>query len=258
MPVPTAVPPTGNSSRASTATPGPADRSLQLPRQSADLLTERKRRGVGQVRAADLQNVLPLRPPFRPSTLPQCSRAGISRSRIAAGHGHVDGRGKHVVGALAQVDVVVRMDRLLAAEAVAAGQFDRPIGDHLVGVHVARGARAGLKDVDGKLVVELAVGHFAAGGQQGLDLAFVERPLAGAVSRPRSRLTLAAAHFTSPRAWINSGGKRPAGDGKVFHGALRLRPVVRLGGQADLAHRIAFDAKLGHLSLSSPPLVAEW
>ena len=57
-----------------------------------------------------------------------------------------------------------------ACEAVAADQLDGPVGDHLVGVHVARGARAGLKDVDRKLIVELAVGDFAAGGQQRLDL----------------------------------------------------------------------------------------
>ena len=85
-------------------------------------------------------------------------------------HGDVDGRGEHVVGALPHVDVVVGMDRLFGAKAVAAHQLDGPIGDHFVGVHVARRARAGLKHVDGKLVVELAVGHFAAGGQQGFDL----------------------------------------------------------------------------------------
>ncbi len=69
---------------------------------------------------------------------------------------------------------------LSVVEAVAAEHLDGPVGDHLVGVHVARRARAGLKDVDRELVVELALGHFAAGRQQRLDLLVVERVLAGA------------------------------------------------------------------------------
>ncbi len=51
---------------------------------------------------------------------------------------------------------------LSACEAIAAEQLDGPVGDHLVGVHVARRARAGLKHVDRKLAVELPFGHFAA------------------------------------------------------------------------------------------------
>ena len=66
--------------------------------------------------------------------------------------------------------MVVGMDRLLRGEAVAAGQLDGPIADDLVGVHVARRAGAGLIDVDRELVVELAVGDFAGGGEQGVDL----------------------------------------------------------------------------------------
>ena len=40
--------------------------------------------------------------------------------------------------------------------------------------------------------------------------------------------------------------ERPAGNGEVFHGPLRLWAVVRLGRQADLAHRIALGAELSH------------
>ena len=39
-------------------------------------------------------------------------------------------------------------------------------GDHLVGVHVGAGARAGLEDVDRELVVVLAVGHLPCGGRR--------------------------------------------------------------------------------------------
>ena len=143
------------------------------------------------------------------------------------GHGHVDGRGKDVVGALAEVDVVVRMDRLLGAEAVAAGKFDRPIGDHLVGVHVARGAGAGLKDVDGELVVELAVGHFAAGGQQGIDLLIVSGVCP---SRRAAQVAIDPGRrpLHQPQGVDQLGRQGPAGNGEVLHGPLRLCAVVGL------------------------------
>jgi hypothetical protein len=38
------------------------------------------------------------------------------------------------------------------------------VGDDLVGVHVRGGARAGLEDVDGELVVKLTGGHLIGGG----------------------------------------------------------------------------------------------
>ena len=38
---------------------GPFDRKLQLPRKPAEFLTQPQRRGVGQVRAADLDDLIP-------------------------------------------------------------------------------------------------------------------------------------------------------------------------------------------------------
>ncbi len=97
-----------------------------------------------------------------------------------SGHRHVNRRGEHVIGALPHVHMVVGMDRLVGPKPVAARQLDGPIADHLVGVHVAGSARTGLIDVHRKLIVQLALGHFAAGGQQGLDLRVGQRPLAAA------------------------------------------------------------------------------
>ena len=54
--------------------------------------------------------------------------------------------------------MVVGMDGLLAAQLAAEG-FDRPVGDHLVDVHVGLGAGAGLPDPQGELAIELALGH---------------------------------------------------------------------------------------------------
>ncbi|MNC90817.1 hypothetical protein D3C83_69650 [compost metagenome] len=44
-----------------------------------------------------------------------------------------------------------------------AGELVRAIGDHLVGVHVALRARAGLPDDEGEVVVELAGDDFVGG-----------------------------------------------------------------------------------------------
>src|SRR5205085_9930803 len=69
--------------------------------------------------------------------------------------GDVHGGGEGVVGRLRLVDVVVGLDRLLAAH-LTAGQLDGPVGDHLVGVHVGLRAAAGLPDAQREVAVELA------------------------------------------------------------------------------------------------------
>ena len=174
-------------------------RAVQLPGHAADLLAEGQRRGVDEVRAADLEHLFPF------LGLGRQGRAALVQGRNEPlpdrhGHRHVDRGGEHVVGALAHVHVVVGMDRLLGVEAVAAGQFDRPVGDHLVDVHVGRGARAGLINVQRELVVELAGGHLAGGGQQGLDLLVVQGILARAGEFAQVAVGAAAAHFTRPKA----------------------------------------------------------
>ena len=224
---------------------GPLDRQFDLPGEAADFLAQPQRRGVGQMRAADLDDLVPLLGLVgQHAVQPLKRRDQVLFDR--RGHGHVDRRGKHVVGALPHVDVIVGMDRLFGLQPIAAQQLDGPVADHLVGVHVARRARAGLKDVDRELVVELAVGHFAAGRQQGLDLLGVERVLAGAGQLAQVAIGDAAANFTSPRPWINAGGSCQPEIGKVFDGPLRLRTVIGLGRHADLAHRILLDAEICH------------
>jgi hypothetical protein len=91
------------------------------------------------------------------------------------------------------------MDRLLRAEN-AARHLDGAIGDHLVHVHVALRAAAGLPDAQREVVVELAGGDLIRGaddeiGQSGLSL-------------PRSWFTSAQAFFSVPKAWITSSGIR--------------------------------------------------
>ena len=113
---------------------------------AGELLPERDRHRVHQVRAPGLDDVLEASRLFRERALELFER----RQQLVLGdveRRQVDGRGKHVVGGLAHVDVVVGVHAL-------AGEPR----DHLVGVRVRRGARAGLEDVDRELRVVLAGG----------------------------------------------------------------------------------------------------
>src|SRR5260221_7946476 len=67
----------------------------------------------------------------------------------------VHGGGKRVVRRLAHIDVVVGMDRRLAAE-LAADELDRAVGYDLVDVHVRLGTGSRLPDIEREFTVELA------------------------------------------------------------------------------------------------------
>ena len=70
-----------------------------------------------------------------------------------------------IVGALPHVDVIVGMDRFVFAKAITTGHLDCAIADDFVDVHIARSARAGLKNVDGELIREFAGGDFFGCGK---------------------------------------------------------------------------------------------
>ena len=89
------------------------------------------------------------------------------RVRISHRRGDVHRGREGVVRGLAAIDVVVGMDRRLAA-ALARQHLVGPVGDHLVGVHVGLGAGAGLPDHQRELVVELAVDDLLGGRGDGL------------------------------------------------------------------------------------------
>ena len=71
------------------------------------------------------------------------------------------GGGKGIVGALRFVDVVVGVNRFFAPHH-AAGNFDSPVADHLVDVHVGLGARAGLPNDQREMVVQLSRDNFVS------------------------------------------------------------------------------------------------
>ena len=112
-------------------------------------------------------------------------------------------------------------------------------GDHLVGVHVGAGARAGLENVDGELGVMLTGCHLVGSSGDRLGQLLVEHaqfgvdPRAGALDQPQ-------------RAYLGAFQASP-GDREVVHGALGLRPVQGFDGHLHLAYGVPFGAVvLGH------------
>ena len=75
-----------------------------------------------------------------------------------------------VVRGLRPVHMVIRMDRILRADH-AAEHLDGAVGDHFIGVHIGLGARAGLPDRQGEMVIPLALGDLECRGGDRVRLA---------------------------------------------------------------------------------------
>ena len=154
---------------------------------------------------------------------------------------HVDGGREHVVRALPHVHVVVRMDAG-PLPARLAEELQGAVGDHLVGVHVGRGPRPGLEDVDHELAIEPTFRHFRRGADDRLGLARAEEA--------QVRVHARAGRLDRPQRLDEAPGEAESRDGKVLDRARRLRPVVRVGGHRHLSHAVALDAGVGH---GAPP-----
>ena len=144
----------------------------ELGRVAAELLAKGERRGVLQVRAADLEDT------------GECRRLGLQgraqprercqqRSRLQHS-GDVHGRREDIVRGLAEVDVVVWMHATRRSEPPA--ECERcQVGDHLVDVHVALSAGTGLPDGQRKLCLELAGRDARRSRGHGVGLGGVEQ-----------------------------------------------------------------------------------
>ena len=113
--------------------------------------------------------------------------------------------------------------------------FQSPLGDHLVGVHVGRGARAGLKNIDYELLVEFAVYH--------LTRRLANRPRDRRVEQAELLVGRSGGVFDQPKSTNELRRETDTADRKVFNGALRLRAIVGVFRHLDFAHGIPFDTK---------------
>ena len=117
-----------------------------------------------------------------------------------------------------------------------AHQLERPVGDHLVGVHVGRGARAALEHVELELIVELAVDQLLAGALDALEDLGAELA-ALVVGARRGHL-----HHGQGFDEVRIEPELHAGDVEVVEAARRLHAVVGVGRHRLLPKEIAFGS----------------
>ena len=212
----------------------PLDPASHDGRVAAELLAERHRGGVHQVRAAGLHEVVELG-----GLGLQRRRELFQRRHQVAGRRHRRGdmdRGRErVVAGLAGVDLVVGVD----VDPGLRGES----GEHLVHVHVGRGAGAGLEDVDRERVDVLTLHDRGRGVTDRLCLLGCEDLELLVGGRGRS---LDPGHRADQRRL-----DRGARDREVLDRPLGLRPPERVLRHADLAHAVVLDAVV--LSHSGSP-----
>ena len=124
------------------------------------------------------------------------------------------------------------------------------VGDHLVGVHVGRGAGPGLEHVYDKLIVPDVIG----------DLLCRLTDRFGQLAIQQSKIGVYFSRGTLDRA--EGGDERRvsavAADGEILHRARCLHPVIGIRGHLFLAQRISLDPHIRPLHpVSLPHCMAE-
>ena len=147
-----------------------------------EFLAERHRDGVLQLGPSHLDDVLELLGLRleRPAQL----RHGLDQAHDARIGRELERRRIDVVGALAHVDVFVGVQKLVVALRPTK-QLKRAVGDNLIGIHVGRGARAALDDVDHELIEQPACPDLFRGGDDGVGQLGIEQAQFAVAARRR-------------------------------------------------------------------------
>ena len=128
-------------------------------RERAELLPQRHRHGILQLRTSEFEHVAEF--DCLVGTFGRQFAQCVREPTGADSERHLHGSGVDVVGALSEVDVFERVQHVIVAASVPE-QFERPVRDHLVGVHVGRRPRAALDLVDDELLVKRSGADFGA------------------------------------------------------------------------------------------------
>lgn len=216
-------------------------RRTQLRRPRAELLTKGERHRVHQMRATGLDDLIK-RFGALVDGLAQMLERRLQMFLHRQQCRHANGGGDHIVGTLAQIDVVVGMHRILAGTR---GQG----GNHLIGIHVGRGARTGLVHIDGKLRIEAALGHLQCSGLHGLADRLRQQSKLGVDAGCRGLDQAQRANETARH--------RLPGHREILHRALGLRAPQRVGGHLQFAHAVVFGPET-FAHLHSPHIADLW
>ena len=163
-----------------------------------------------------------------------CRQQRIARGQ---GRGNMQRGGKAVVRALRHVDVIIGMDRALAATR-ARQLLVGDTRDHFVDVHIGLRAAAGLEDGQGEFLVELARADRGRGIFDRGDDRCIEPVLAVGPCRGLLHCGLAV-NDTQRHLLVR-------GKGEVLQAALRLRAPICRAGNFDRSDGIGFGARLAH------------
>ena len=204
------------------------DAEANLPGVAGEFLAEGHGGGVHEVGAAGLDGGLP-QVGLGLERAGEMVERGDQVVQQRTGDGHVHRGGEYIVGRLRGVDVVIGVHGR-------AEQSRRERREHLVHVHVRRGAAAGLVGVDRELLVVLAGDQAVGGASDGVgdggvqDAEFLVHERGGALdSGERDDL-----------------GRLQPGtrDREVLDGTLRLRTIQRGDRHEHLTHRVVLHAEL--------------
>ena len=176
---------------------------------------------------------------FRGDRIAQRGDRGNEALLHVDGRGDAHGRRERVVRRLRHVDVIVGVNRRVAAKR-RASDLAAAVGDHLVDVHVELGAAAGHPDVQRKHVAMLAGEDFVAGLNDQL-VALIVEPLAVVVGDGGGLLQgrVGRDHLA---------GNQVLPDAEMFKRTLGLRAPQLVGGYFDAAEAISLFSHVGHWS----------
>ncbi len=137
------------------------DRELNLSRETTELLSQSQWRGVHQMRSTNLEDRVKRLGFVQQPAMQSFKRRQQLPSDLHA-HRHMNRRGKCVVGALTHIYMVIRMDRFFGIKSISAGQFNCPIRNDFIGIHITGGAASGLIHINRKLIIKFPVGNLSA------------------------------------------------------------------------------------------------
>ena len=197
--------------------------------------------GILQLGAANFQNVFKF---FR-FHLESPAQRGQGGQQIlnAKVSGQLHRRGVGVVGRLRSVHVVIGVNHVISAFGLA-DDFQRPVGNHFVGIHIGRSACAALQHVHDEMRIQHAGGHVIAGLGDGLGLLGIDGAQAQ-VGRSRRFF-----HIGERADQVGHLRHAVAGDGEVLHRTGRvhapvggIRQVFGTEEVAFLAHGVFLTVK---------------
>ena len=206
----------------------------QVVREGLEFVAERHGHGVLQLGAAHLEDILEFVALGVEGLLQSVDALDevIQRGVDA----EAEAGGVCIVRGLGHVDVIVGVDDVVAA-LLLAEVLEREVCHNLVRVHVERGARAALEDVERELVHAAALfKDLVAGPDDGLGL-LLRQDVEAAVGHRGGLLHL---HHAADE--VRDGVDGDVGNLEVLHGAQRVDAVVRVSRNFHVAEQVGLGA----------------